>query len=58
MCGIVGKYRKVRLPGRANDPVALSVSTYREALFRTFSNLGFPVWRAFGANVGQGPVQR
>jgi predicted amidohydrolase len=48
---IVGKYRKVHVPGSAvNDP-SLPFQHLEQLYFET-GDLGFPVWPAFGARVG------
>jgi predicted amidohydrolase len=48
---IIGKYRKVHVPGSAvYDPTASY--QYLEKFYFEDGNLGFPVWRAFGATVG------
>ncbi|MGQ0663632.1 MAG: N-carbamoyl-D-amino-acid hydrolase [Pseudomonadota bacterium] len=48
---ILGKYRKVHVPGSAvNDPTL--PFQHLEKLYFEDGNLGFPVWEAFGAKVG------
>jgi N-carbamoyl-D-amino-acid hydrolase len=48
---IVGKYRKVHLPGHADHRPSYPFQHLEKYYFEP-GNLGFPVWRAFGANVG------
>ena len=48
---IVGKYRKVHLPGHADDRPHYPFQHLEKRYFEP-GDLGFPVWRAFGANVG------
>ena len=48
---IVGKYRKVHLPGHA-EPQPGRKFQHLEKLYFEPGNLGFPVWRAFGGVVG------
>jgi N-carbamoyl-D-amino-acid hydrolase len=48
---IVGKYRKVHLPGHADDRPNYPFQHLEKRYFEP-GDLGFPVWRAFGANVG------
>ena len=48
---IVGKYRKVHLPGHADDRSHYPFQHLEKRYFEP-GDLGFPVWRAFGANVG------
>ena len=48
---IIGKYRKVHLPGTA-DPVDGMAGHHLEKRYFEVGNLGFPVWRAFGAVMG------
>ncbi|MFQ5784216.1 MAG: N-carbamoyl-D-amino-acid hydrolase [Alphaproteobacteria bacterium] len=49
--GIVGRYRKVHLPGHAEyDPKRKF--QHLEKRYFDVGNLGFPVWRAFGGVVG------
>lgn len=48
---IVGKYRKIHVPGSAvNDP-SLPYQ-HLEKLYFEDGNLGFPVWEAFGSKIG------
>jgi predicted amidohydrolase len=47
---IVGKYRKVHLPGHAD--VLDRPGQHLEKKFFEVGNLGFPVWRAFGGILG------
>ena len=48
---MVGKYRKVHLPGHAeHEPVR--PFQHLEKRYFEVGNLGFPVWRAFGGNIG------
>ncbi len=49
--GIVGKYRKVHLPGHA-EPLAGVPFQHLEKRYFDVGDLGFPVWRAFGGVVG------
>jgi predicted amidohydrolase len=48
---IVGKYRKVHLPGHA-EPQPSRKFQHLEKLYFEPGNLGFPVWRAFGGVAG------
>src|SRR5215471_7488551 len=48
---IVGKYRKVHLPGHAEHEPARPFQHLEKRYFEV-GNLGFPVWRAFGGNFG------
>ncbi len=48
---IVGKYRKVHLPGHAEHEPWRRFQHLEKRYFET-GNLGFPVFRAFGGNVG------
>ncbi len=48
---IVGKYRKVHLPGHAENRSHYPFQHLEKRYFEP-GDLGFPVWRAFGANVG------
>lgn len=48
---LVGKYRKVHLPGYA-DPLPGAPLQHLEKRYFEVGNLGFPVWRAFGGIVG------
>jgi N-carbamoyl-D-amino-acid hydrolase len=48
---IVGKYRKVHLPGHADNRTHYPFQHLEKRYFEP-GNLGFPVWRAFGGNVG------
>jgi predicted amidohydrolase len=48
---IVGKYRKVHLPG-FDRPQPGRDAQHLEKLYFEPGNLGFPVWRAFGAVIG------
>ena len=48
---IVGKYRKVHLPGHADNRPHYPFQHLEKRYFEP-GDLGFPVWRAFGANVG------
>ncbi len=47
---IVGKYRKVHLPG--NDPLSDNADQWMEKRYFEVGNLGFPVFRAFGGLIG------
>ena len=48
---IVGKYRKVHLPGHADNRPHYPFQHLEKRYFEP-GDLGFPVWRAFGGNVG------
>ena len=48
---IIGKYRKVHLPGHA-EPQPNRRHQHLEKRYFEPGNLGFPVWRAFGGVVG------
>ena len=48
---LVGKYRKIHLPGHA-DHRPDAPFQHLEKLYFEVGNLGFPVWRAFGGIVG------
>jgi predicted amidohydrolase len=48
---IIGRYRKVHLPGHANNLGDVPYQHLEKKYFEP-GDLGFPVWRAFGANVG------
>jgi N-carbamoyl-D-amino-acid hydrolase len=48
---IVGKYRKVHLPGHADDRPSYPFQHLEKRYFEP-GDLGFPVWRAFDGNVG------
>jgi N-carbamoyl-D-amino-acid hydrolase len=48
---IVGKYRKVHLPGHA-EFLPEAPFQHLEKRYFDVGNLGFPVWRAFGGNMG------
>ncbi|MEC9432335.1 MAG: N-carbamoyl-D-amino-acid hydrolase [Pseudomonadota bacterium] len=48
---IVGKYRKVHLPGHADHRPARAFQHLEKRYFRP-GNLGFPVWRTMDANLG------
>lgn len=48
---IVGKYRKVHLPGHADNRKGLPFQHLEKRYFDV-GNLGFPVWRAFGGVAG------
>jgi N-carbamoyl-D-amino-acid hydrolase len=48
---IVGKYRKVHLPGHADNRPHYPFQHLEKYYFEP-GDLGFPVWRAFDANVG------
>jgi predicted amidohydrolase len=48
---LVGKYRKVHLPGHA-EPVAGRTSQHLEKRYFEPGNLGFPVWRTLGGIAG------
>ncbi len=58
---VIGKYRKIHLPGTA-EPVADAPGQHLEKRYFDVGNLGWPVWRAFGGvmgmcicNAGAGP---
>ena len=53
---IVGKYRKVHLPGHADDRSHYPFQHLEKRYFEP-GDLGFPVWRALGANVGHVHLQ-
>lgn len=48
---VIGKYRKVHLPGHAN-PQPGRVHQHLEKRYFEPGDLGFRVWRAFGGNMG------
>jgi predicted amidohydrolase len=48
---IIGKYRKVHLPGHADHREGIPFQHLEKRYFEV-GNLGFPVWRAFGSVVG------
>ena len=48
---IVGKYRKVHLPGHAEHEPGTAFQHLEKRYFEV-GNLGFPVWRAFGGVIG------
>lgn len=48
---IVGKYRKVHVPGTA-EPVPEIPFQHLERRYFDVGNLGFPVWPAFGSRIG------
>ena len=48
---IVGKYRKIHLPGHADHRPQAPFQHLEKRYFEV-GNLGFPVWRAFGGIVG------
>ena len=48
---MVGKYRKVHLPGHADHRPGRAYQNLEKRYFEP-GNLGFPVWRAFGGVVG------
>ena len=48
---IVGKYRKVHLPGTV-DPLSGDPGQHLEKRYFEVGNLGFPVYRAFGGIIG------
>jgi N-carbamoyl-D-amino-acid hydrolase len=48
---IVGRYRKIHLPGHAEHEPARAFQHLEKRYFEV-GNLGFPVWRAFGGVVG------
>ena len=49
--GIVGKYRKVHLPGHS-EHLPDAPFQHLEKRYFEVGDLGFPVWKAFGGNVG------
>ena len=49
--GIIGKYRKVHLPGHA-EPQPNRAHQHLEKRYFEPGNLGFPVWRGFGGVMG------
>ena len=48
---IIGKYRKVHLPGTV-EPLPGAPCDHLEKRYFEVGNLGFPVWRAFGGVMG------
>jgi predicted amidohydrolase len=48
---IIGKYRKIHLPGHADHRENLPFQHLEKRYFEV-GNLGFPVWRAFGGVIG------
>jgi predicted amidohydrolase len=48
---LVGKYRKIHLPGHAEHEPRQKFQNLEKRYFDV-GNLGWPVWRAFGGNVG------
>jgi N-carbamoyl-D-amino-acid hydrolase len=48
---IIGKYRKVHLPGHADHREGIPFQHLEKRYFEV-GDLGFPVWRAFGAVIG------
>ena len=48
---IIGKYRKIHLPGHADHRPGIPFQHLEKRYFEV-GNLGFPVWRAFGGIVG------
>jgi predicted amidohydrolase len=48
---IIGKYRKIHLPGHADHRAGIPFQHLEKRYFEV-GNLGFPVWRAFGGIVG------
>src|SRR5690606_16299675 len=48
---IIGKYRKIHLPGHA-EPEPHLESQHLEKRYFEPGDLGFPVWRAYGGIVG------
>ena len=48
---IIGKYRKVHLPGR-HEPIENAPFHHLEKRYFEYGNLGFPVWRGFDAILG------
>ncbi|MBI4182428.1 MAG: N-carbamoyl-D-amino-acid hydrolase [Proteobacteria bacterium] len=48
---ILGKYRKVHLPGHTAPQPGMRYQQLEKRYFE-YGNLGFPVWRAFGGIVG------
>lgn len=49
--GIIGKYRKVHLPGFAEPDAGRPFQNLEKRYFEV-GNLGFPVWEAFGGRIG------
>ena len=49
--GVVGKYRKVHLPGHS-EHLPDAPFQHLEKRYFEVGDLGFPVWKAFGGNVG------
>jgi predicted amidohydrolase len=50
-CELVGKYRKVHLPGHS-EPQSNRVHQHLEKRYFEPGNLGFQVWKAFSGNMG------
>jgi N-carbamoyl-D-amino-acid hydrolase len=48
---LVGKYRKIHLPGHAEHQPRQKFQNLEKRYFNV-GNLGWPVWRVFGGNVG------
>jgi len=48
---IIGKYRKVHLPGHV-EPIPNAAFHHLEKRFFEYGDLGFPVWRGFGSVMG------
>ena len=48
---MIGKYRKIHLPGHADHRQGIPFQHLEKRYFEV-GNLGFPVWRAFGGVVG------
>ena len=51
---IIGKYRKIHLPGHAEHEPWRQFQHLEKRYFET-GNLGFPVFRAFGGIIGERP---
>ncbi|MCP4386553.1 MAG: N-carbamoyl-D-amino-acid hydrolase [Hyphomicrobiales bacterium] len=49
--GVVGQYRKIHLPGHAEHQPRQNFQNLEKRYFDV-GDLGWPVWRAFGGNVG------
>jgi predicted amidohydrolase len=48
---IIGKYRKVHLPGHV-EPIPNAAFHHLEKRYFEYGDLGFPVWRGFGSVMG------
>jgi len=50
---IIGKYRKIHLPGHVEDRPEFPYQHLEKRYFEV-GDIGFPVWKAFGGTVGMG----